>query len=425
MTLRLRTAPAALALAIVAGAVAGASAAPVRESAPARLQKLLADSRLVVVGRVSDVATYDDGKLAVAAIAAERTLKGSDTDGPVRVLEMRPLPSVPALLVGGDHVIAFLVPARLSSYVRGHVPAGTYWQPTSADGVIAAADAAAVAQAAALVERMATASREPEPDPAKRKAAARALVFDELAARHPALVEDGIAGLGELPALRPLSDAERATLGGAVARDDLPARVRERLFAQVASLRLEELVPALRAVRSSDAAVTAAAWQALRQLGAAPSADEIATGLTSGDPAVRAAAARELLARDVAAELDRAGGLALADPDPKVRIAVIDALAASRNPATLVVLEKAFVVPELAVRQAAGRGIFQVGGRPAAESLARLTFTAPPEMQRYAVTLLRASGVADDDPLLVRIRTEHPDAEVREAAEHGLPMHEH
>ena len=239
----------------------------------------------MVVGRVADVATYDDGKLAVAAIAAERTLKGTEADGPVRVLEMRPLPSVPALLRGGDHVVAFLVAARLSSYVRGHVPAGTYWQATSADGVIAAADAASVAQAAALVERMVTASREPEPDPAKRKAAERALVFDELAARHPALVEDGIAGLGELPALLPLSDAERGTLAGVVARDDLPARVRERLFAQVASLRLEELVPALRAVRSSDAAVTAAAWQALRSSVPRP-------GRTRSPPGSRAAIPR-------------------------------------------------------------------------------------------------------------------------------------
>lgn len=426
MRLRLRTAPAALALAIVAGVVAGAVAAPPRATTPERLQALLAGSRLVVAGRVADVATYDDGKLAVATVAVSQTIKGDDAGEPVRVLETRSLPSLPPVFTTGDQVLVFLGPARLSSYVRERVPAGAYWQPTAgAGGVIAAADAVTVEQAASVVGRMALASSDPEPDPAKRRTAERALVFDELAARHPAVVEDGIAGLGTLPALLPLGDGERTVLASAVVRDDLPPRVRERLFATIARLQMADLVPALRAVRSDDATVTAAAWQALRALGAAPDADEIAVGLESKDGAVRAAAARELLARDVAGEIDRAGGLALSDPDPKVRIAVVDALAASGDPVVLVVLEKAYVAPELSVAQAAGRAIFQIGGRPAAESFARLAFTAPPAMQRHAVTMLRATGVAEDDPLLVRIRNEHPEPEVREVAEHGLPVHEH
>lgn len=428
MRLHLRTAPAALAFAIVAGAVAVATAAPPSATAPERLQALLAGSRLVVTGRVADVAAYDDGKLAVATIAVTQTLKGDDPGESVRVLETRSLPSLPPVFSAGDQVLVFLAAARPSSYVREHLPAGTYWQPASpaaSGGVLAAADAPTIGQAAALVGRMASASREPESDAAKRRAAERALVFDELGARHPAVVEDGIAGLATLPALAPTSDAERAVLANAVTRDDLPARVRERLFATVARLQLAELVPALRTVRSDDAAVTAAAWQALRALGAAPDADEIAAGLASKDATVRAAAARELLARDVAGELDRAGALALSDPDPKVRIAVVEALAASGDPVVIVVLEKAYVAPELTVAQAAGRAIFQIGGRPASESFARLAFSAPPEMQRHAVTMLRATGVASDDPLLVKIRNEHPEPEVREVAEHGLPVHEH
>jgi len=426
MRSRWRTAPAAVALAIVAGAVAGAAAAPSRATAPERLQKLLAGSRLVVAGRVADVATFDDGKLAVVTIAVAQTVKGDDPAGPVRVIELRSLPSVPPLFSTGDEVLAFLGPAPTSSYLRAHVPAGTYWQATGAtDGVIAAADVASVEQAAALVGRVAEASRKPETDPAQRRAVERALVFDALVARHARVVEDGIAGLGVLKPLLPLSDQERAVLAGAIARDDLPARVRARLFAAVASAGVADMVPALRAVRSRDASVDAAAWQALRALGAPPDTDEIAARLASDDPGVRAAAARELLARDLPGELDRAGALALSDPDEKVRIAVIDALGASRDATVLVVLEKAYVVPETPVAQAAGRAIFAVGGRSAAESFARLAFTAPPATQRHAVTMLRATGVADDDPLLVRIRNEHPEAEVREVASHGLPMHEH
>jgi hypothetical protein len=54
-----------------------------------------------------------------------------------------------------------------------------------------------------------------------------------------------------------------------------------------------------------------------------------------------------------------------------------------------------------------------------------LTFSGPLDQQRYAVALLRASGVPADDPLLERIKSEHPDGAVREVAAHGLELHEH
>ena len=83
-----------------------------------------------------------------------------------------------------------------------------------------------------------------------------------------------------------------------------------------------------------------------------------------------------------------------------------------------------FAGAQLMVRVQA-RAIFQIGGRPAQESFARLVFTAPAEQQRYAIALLRSTGIADDDPLLVKIRKEHPEKEVREVAEHGFPEPEH
>jgi len=426
MTLSFPTTPAALACAIMAGVVTSAFAAAAPEPTPPRLYQLLSGARLVVAGRVAQVGSFDSGRLDVTTLAVTRTLKGEDPSGRLQVIELRSLPSTPALFSEGAYVLAFLGPAPRTSYVRGVLPAGEYLQATEGRAsVLSAPDAATIEGAAAVVARLVAASRTPEPDAEKRRAGERALVFDELAARHPVVAEDGIAGLAALPGLQPLSDGERTGLAAAVARTDLSARVRERLFAQLASLHLSDMVPALRAVHSSDAAVTAAAWTALRELGAAPDGDAIAAQLRSTDSTVRVAAARELLARGESAEVDRAGRLALDDPEPKVRLAVVEALAASASPGALVVLEKAFVDPIWEVRQGAGRAIFQIGGRPAAESFTRLTFNATPEMQRYAVTLLRASGVAQDDPLLVRIRTEHPDAEVREAAEHGLPLHEH
>ena len=421
----------AAALRLLLGAVAAlvvrsAAAAPPREAVPPRLRQLVAGARLVVAGRVEQVESLDSGRLAVATVAVTQTLKGEAPAARVLVLDMASLPSTPPLFRTGDSVLAFLSPARRNSYLRKLLPEGSYAEPTSGrDAVIAAGDPATIDEAARIVGELVESSRTPEPDAAKRRAAERARVLAALAARHAVLVEEGIAGLGELKPLLPLSDEESARLAAAIVRADLPSRVRERLFAQVATLQLDAMVPALQAVHSDDAQVTAAAWSALRRLGAAPDDKQIAQLLRAGDPKVRTAAARELIARDPKAEVDRAARLAVDDPDPQVRIAVADALGQSGSEATIVVLERAFVKPPIEAQQAAARAIFQIGGRPAQESFARLVFVAPAEQQRYAVALLRSTGIADDDPLLVKIRKEHPEKEVREVAEHGFPEPEH
>jgi hypothetical protein len=386
----------------------------------------VAGARLVVAGRVEQVESLDSGRLSVATIAVTQTLKGEAAAGRVQVLDLARLPSTPALFRNGESLLLFLAPARRTSYLRKLLPDGGSFEPTSGrEAVIASGDPATVEEAARLVAAIVESSRTPEPDADKRRAAERAQAFGELAARHAAVVEDGIAGLADLKPLLPLSDEERARLAATIGREDLPARIRERLFAQVASLQLEAMVPALQAVQADDPQVTAAAWRALRRLGAAPDAKQIAQLLRATSAEVRIAAARELIARDPAGEVERAARLAVDDPDAKVRVAVTDALGQSGSVATIVVLEQAFGKPPIEAQQAAARAIFQIGGRPAQESFARLTFTSTPEMQRYAVTLLRATGIAGDDPLLVKIRKEHPEAEVRETAEHGFPEPEH
>jgi len=402
-----------------AGAPAAAAAVP------PRLHQLLAGARTVVTGRVTGVQTHDSGRVAVAEIAVDETLKGDDPGTTVRAVEVRSLPSAPVVYTSGEHVLAFLSPAPRTSYLRATLPEGSYlYAAAGRAGVVAASDEPSIDEAGAIVARIVAASRTPEADPEKRRAAARALAFDALGARHPAVVEDGIASLATLPKLEPLADAERLRLDALLTREDLPARLRKRAFAEVAALGLEDAVPALARVEAKDPAVLAAAWEALRRLGAPPDAKVVARELRSTDPDVRSAAAAELLARGpqhVAGVAD----LALHDPDPAVRASVLEAIAATGAADALPILERGFGDSDWSVRRAAGRGIFQIGGRPAAETFARLTFEGAPEVQRYALTLLRVSGVADDDPLLVKIKTQHPDERVREQAEHGLPFHEH
>ncbi|HEY8513921.1 MAG TPA: HEAT repeat domain-containing protein [Candidatus Binatia bacterium] len=425
MTRTARTTLLAAACLLAALTVGSALGAPRSESTPPRLQSLLRGARTVVVARVADVVEHDSGRVAVAELSVASTIKGEEGDGTLRVVELRSLPSVPPVFERGRHVVAFLNPAARTSYLRDVLPPGEYLQASGREAVLASEDEVAAREAGAIVERIAAASREPERDLEKRRAAERALAFDEIAARHPAVVEDGVAALATLPDLEPLADGERSRLAAAVARDDLPVRIRVRLLDQIATLGLEDMVGPIASLRSDDSTVTAAAWSALRRLGAAPDEKQIARELGSANPDQRAAAARELLARGGRDAIERAGRLATDDPDPEVRKQVIDALASTGSPDALPILERAFSAPGWDVRQAAGRAIFQIGGRAAAESFARLTFDAPAELQRYALTLLRASGVPEDDPLLRRIRTEHPVSEVREAATRGFDVHGH
>jgi len=170
--------------------------------------------------------------------------------------------------------------------------------------------------------------------------------------------------------------------------------------------------------------VLAASWDALRSLGAPPSASEISRYATSDDPTVRAVAAPALLAAGGADAVPQVERLALTDPDLAVRTAATKALGAAKPPDGLAALAR--IYEERADgRQTAGNAIVAWGGDEAADTLARLAFAPPPEGQKLAVTLLFAMGRRQDDPRIVRIRTTHPDPSVREFVTHGPDFGSH
>lgn len=319
-------------------------------------------------------------------------------------------------------MLLFAVPAARSSSAAAVLPAGRHLEPIAGRAGVIAGSSADVGQATAIVQRLADASAAPEPDATKRAAAHRALVFDELAARHPRVVADGAAGLAALPGVAgTLTTTERAGVEGALARADLPSWVRVAVIEAVADAKLTALVPALRAIPKPDGAVLDAAWTALRRLGAPPSTDELEQALAGDDPSARIAAARALGASDAPGAAARLGKLAQADADEQVRVAAIEALGNPKLPDALAVLEGIFATGDWTMRQAAGRAINAIGGRPAQEALARLAFSEHTQGQKYAVTLLMLTGIDPNDPLMVRIKTTHPDHDVRELLEHGLP----
>ena len=392
-----------------------------------RLPELARQARLVVVGIVTRSRTFEDGRVMVAYIRPDRVLKGEAQPGEVAVVEEHDLPSGRTLLPTGEHVVAFLARAPRTSSLARALPAGPTYQTSVGGrmGVLTSQSAETIREAGDIVARWMAVAAGTVGEPDARAKEMRALALDEVAAAHPVVVEDGAAAVGALPDLAAsLTDTERHRLEAAFDRHDLPPRVRVLLIRTVAAKRLTVLVPALRGLKNPPAEVLAASWDALRSLGAPPSASEISRYATNDDPTVRAVAAPALLAAGGADAVPQVERLALTDPDLAVRTAATKALGAAKPPDGLAALARIYE-KRADGRQTAGNAIVAWGGDEAADMLERLAFAPPPEAQKQAVILLFAMGRKQDDPRIVRIRTTHPDPSVRELVTHGPDFGSH
>ncbi len=416
----------AVACGVMAGCVIGAFATGAIEEAP-RLATRLGQATVVVHGRVSRVEPFDHDRVRVIHLSIDGTLKGGERlaglAGAVEIVEMRDRPAAPALLDAGDTALVFLRRARRGSYLDATLGPGRRWEIAGGvQGRVRDRDPMVTSEAAELVERIVGRSRAPAETQGERAAERRAWVFDALGARHAALVEDGAAGLDEISGLAAsLSDPERATIERALGRSDLPPRVRAAVFRGVADAGLRSMATTLASVPVRDAVTLRAAWGARTSLGAPPEEAEIALRLRDGDSEVRAVAVR-FLAHTLDPEgIEPVAEFLASEPDASVRVATLEALGPLSGGRATELLERAFVEDdELLVRQAAGRVLFERGGDAAAESFGRLAYRGSAEGQRHAVALLLALGRPADDPMVERIRSEHPDPSVRELAEHGF-----
>ncbi len=377
-----------------------------------------------MLARVEAVRSLDAGRIQVGRISLGRVLKGEPSGAELRVVVVRDLPSLAPRLRNGEWLVAFLRPLHWNSSLRGALPPGVYFASASGrDGIVAGPDRGGAEEVAGVVDALAQASRAPESDPDARRSARRALVVAEIGARHPSLVEDGVRRLEALAS--PLEPAERTAIERALARADLGDALRARLIEAIAAAGLEELAPAV-ARASGGARVEAARWRALEALGAPPDPEALRARLGAADGGVRAAAAEALLRSADPKGREAALRLSREDPEAGVRARLLGAIGRRLGPAGLPVLEDAMAEdPAPAARQAAARAIFAIGGVAARAALGRAAFRGPPEEQRRAVAMLRALGAADGDPVLERIRREHPDPRVREIATSGLPWHPH
>lgn len=391
------------------------------------LRDLSKAARVVVVGDVEGVTSYQEGRVVVASLRVETVLKGSlaGEASHVHVVERRDLP-IPPTFRQGEAVIAFLEAAPRSSSLNAVLPKGFYYSVVNLhDACLVAESPDSLAEMKRIVAGLLAESRRPRTDSARRALTERELAFELLSARHVALVNDGAASLTSIPVLAgTLTSGEREILETALQRHDLPVRVRVALVLAVGKAGLRETIPVLRTL-SSPAEVMAAAWQALDQLQAAPPPEMLEERLAAEDPEIRAAAVRELLRREGAAAVSKAAPLALQDPDPDVRIAAIEALGATGKVEALPPLERAFVDENVDMQQAAARAILAIGGQPAIDTFGGLIFTGPPMAQRYAFVCLMLTGINRSDPLVKRIAETHPDESIRRLATHGVEVHQH
>lgn len=409
---------------LLGGAVAAIPATGAATVAP-DLSAALGRAALVVAAQVGEVQSYDSGRLTVAHLRIAQTLKGKETTT-VAVVERHDLASSRPLLEAQARVVALLAPARRNSAMQKVLPEATYYEIYSRPaGVLAAPDEATFQQTTQLVTRLLAARRSPAQDPTRRVAEARALAFDEVAATHAVLVGDGARALPRFADLATtLSTDEQTRLHAALQRTDLPAWVRTALVEAIGKSQLRQLVPSLRQLPQPDANLQRTAWTVLRQLGAAPTAEDLVAASGSSDTNTRLAAVAALAEDHGDAAREPLERLAQNDPEPRVRLAAIDALGHTGE-AALPTLGRIFVGDDWSERRAAGRSITTIGGRPAAETLARLAFDGPPDAQKFAVTLLLMTGIAHDDPLVQKIATQHPDESVRHIIESGLEVHDH
>jgi hypothetical protein len=404
---------------LLAASLLTASAAPAA-LAP-RLRALLKAGRTVVAGTVTDSTSYDDDRVAVVTLNATKLFRGKGQ--PPLTLQLVELHegSNAEPLAAGMQGLAFLRPAAMTSYLQKTIPPGQYEELLPQYGAfIAASDAGDAARQVAIMTRVLRVAG----GGALSDAEARQLTFDLLASASPVLVEDGAAGLTDLKRAAALSSDETETLRAALLRTNLSDRVRIALIRAVADAQLAVMVPTLREI-DSPPPVMEAAWKALDVLGAGATDDDMRQRLASNDPSARIAAARELLHRSGTGALGDVTAVAVRDPDPKVRLEVVEAIGALKDPAALPALEQAFVDPEVSQRQAAARGIIGVGGKPAVDTLTRLASEGPVDAQRYAVVVLMTMNDPAAQASLAVLAKTHPDAQTRDLITHGFPKGEH
>ena len=382
------------------------------------LSQLASESTVIAEGVVTRTESLDDDRLRVYHVRVDRTAKGTLDGDDVAVVEIRAGSSRPGLLADGLRAVLLLRPPPPLSYLAQQLPERRYFALSGGrDGIVPIAnDAEASLVDKTLTEAMRISTLT---DDAEIRAARRALAFTELETTHARLTADALTLLRRLEDPTTLSADEVRALGLVLASGKIPGATRIGIVELIGRRRWKEALPALQSAVIEPPQVLAAVLAARAQLGASPDKKELQRYLASKDPAVRAAAIRAIAALPEP-EVGELGRFATSDTDIDVRVAAIEALGASKKPAAVPTLSKTFAEPRREVRQASGRALLAIGGKPASDAFVDLALHGgDPDTRKYAAVLLLVSG-GKDSPGVQRLMASNPSGEVREVVEHGL-----
>ena len=408
-------------LTVASAAVGGAD---VRTTARP-LRQLAKDATLVVVADVVRTEPYDEDRLHVYRLRVLRTLRGTPGVGDLGVVDVRGDSHRPAVMIDGEHLVAFLRPAARLTYLTQHLgDAPNYELLGRRDAVVPIAhDEDAELTAAIVQTALDDALTEDAAIAARRDLARRAL-----GSSSPRLLQDALTEFAALPGWPPLTDNEVVALRAPLQNHTLPPVVRVELLRLLATRKATQTLSAVTSAETETPELLEAVLAARVAMGAPANAEEIARYLESEQPGVRMAAARALALQGDATAVATVGRLATTDRDTAVRAAAIDALGATGSSSAVPIVAQTFDGEDRDIRQHAGRALLALGGDAADQSFIDLALRGKSvDTQRYAALLLVVLR-GRDSPAVRRLLASQPNAEVRDVIEHGLQfqhMHEH
>jgi hypothetical protein len=389
---------------LIALLVLGASVAPV---AAAPVFKLADDSALVVRGVVDDLRSYKDGTFLVFTVVPRTILKGQATTGvPIQLFEERVFGTERPYFTKGAEALVFAVPLPPYSYYRQTLPAGTYFEWTdpkdSAEEIAQLADSAVVD---AVHGYLAT-----NADPAARARHLGAVLASPLTR----LRNDALVAVESQPETARAFDASALEPLRTLLRDEhVPLAERGAILVRLGRVGAPGAVGLAEGVVGTKGPLQAAAVEALIALKHPPREEQLLEWSRNNDAALRLAAVRGLATSSSRTALDRVTDIVAKDPVADVRIAAIDALAASPDARAVPILAAALGRSDKSEILAASDALARIGTPEAVRALGEALRDGSFDAEVAAAFALKQSDRGDADAILREQRDAHPDARVR------------
>ncbi len=388
----------------------------VRSAERRLIRDLTAQAPLIVIGTVRGGEDFAQGAFSLHTLDVIETLKGS-ARGKLKLVEDRK--SSLHIYHDGQRVLVFLDQAPTHSLYRKHLPPGAYFAAVGGKEGVMELEARADPVARALVEAYLAGDEEAARDPQLLRA--------ELRSSQPRLAADAVSQLRGRSGLAQSLTKQDLKAVNSCLRDPLVGdKTRARLMRLLGEREVKAALPLLRALDPVAGELIAARARALTQLGEPPAAAQLEAYLRHPDPELRRFALEQLSRSSKKKAIRQLEAVALTDGDKNVRVAAVEALGASGRPEVTEVLVQVFNSRDSDLRRASARAFHKLGGPATQQALGDLVFDGERyEVQAHALVLLFSMGATKQDPMIERIRRQHPDKRIRRIIDEGIDFGAH